>query len=451
MGATEHVSISSELRGILNLGYVDEAQKEGRQMPVNGFAVVDFETTGVIPERGDRVIEIGVVHVDLSGRIEGEFETVVNPDRDLGPSAIHGLYGRHVKDAPRFEDIAGGFVDLLRDRMFVAHNASFEARFLRTELERVGGGSPIENAAAFDTMRLAGELLPGSGRALADCCLAFDIPLTNAHEALADARATAHLLSAYMRQAPAHPAWHQHYRVADSWIWPEVVRGRSDWVGRVRQRDAALTFIDEVARSMPAHADLEPHEVAYLALLDKVLVDGFVSLDEAAEVIDLARAHGIEKQRMQELNERYVKDLGATAWADHVLTEEESAQLMFAARTLAVPERILQAALSRPSETLDRPQAEAHTESQVDGGFPPVAAGDLIAFTGSMPRPRDEYEELAEAMGLKPWPSVTKKVALLVAADPDSLSGKAKKARDYSIPVVSVEQFVHAARVASRK
>lgn len=71
-----------------------------------GFAVIDFETTGVRPERGDRIIEVAVVHLDAEGRFEAAFETLLNPDRDLGAQAIHGISAREILDAPSFAAIA---------------------------------------------------------------------------------------------------------------------------------------------------------------------------------------------------------------------------------------------------------------------------------------------------------------------------------------------------------
>jgi len=67
--------------------------------------------------------------------------------------------------------------------------------------------------------------------------------------------------------------------------------------------------------------------------------------------------------------------------------------------------------------------------------------GDLVVFTGEMSRPRSEWEEISAGRGLVPHRAVTKKVELVVAADPDSLSGKARKARDYGIPVVTEDGF----------
>ena len=74
------------------------------------------------------------------------------------------------------------------------------------------------------------------------------------------------------------------------------------------------------------------------------------------------------------------------------------------------------------------------------GGFR-LDPGDLVVFTGEMSVPRPVWEKRAEAAGLVPRSAVTKKVKLVVAADPDSLSGKARKATDYGIPIVTEDAF----------
>jgi DNA polymerase-3 subunit epsilon len=104
----------------------------------SGYAVVDFETTGFRGFTTDRVVEIGVVCLDCSGEVADEWTTLVNPERDVSASHIHGITGRDVYGAPRFADVAGALADSLRGRVLVAHNLSFEAQFLRGEFARLG-------------------------------------------------------------------------------------------------------------------------------------------------------------------------------------------------------------------------------------------------------------------------------------------------------------------------
>ena len=71
-----------------------------------GFAVVDLETTGVYPSK-DRIIEVAVVHLDVSGQLIGEFSTLIDPHRDVGPTHIHGITAADVMGAPGFPPRSG--------------------------------------------------------------------------------------------------------------------------------------------------------------------------------------------------------------------------------------------------------------------------------------------------------------------------------------------------------
>lgn len=85
-----------------------------------GFAVVDFETTGLSPAKGDRAIEIGLVHVAPDGTLEDEHETLIHVDRSVGASWVHHITARDLLHAPDFEGIAHELRDLLAGRVFVA-------------------------------------------------------------------------------------------------------------------------------------------------------------------------------------------------------------------------------------------------------------------------------------------------------------------------------------------
>src|SRR4051812_45229645 len=81
-----------------------------------GYAVVDTETTGLLTGYRHRIAEIAVIHLDPDGTPTGEWSTLVNPQRDLGPQAIHGIRAAEVRRAPTFDQIAADLVDLLQGR-----------------------------------------------------------------------------------------------------------------------------------------------------------------------------------------------------------------------------------------------------------------------------------------------------------------------------------------------
>ena len=161
-----------------------------------GYAVIDTETTGFSPRTGDRVLEVAVVHLDEAGRVESQWETLVNPGRSVGPTHVHGLRAEHLARAPRFDDVATHLNSLLSGRVVVGHNIAFDLRFLLAEFEVAG--EPLTGVEALCTQKLAGSYLPGPKRTLAVCCEQAGIVNNHAHSALGDTLATAELLQFYM-------------------------------------------------------------------------------------------------------------------------------------------------------------------------------------------------------------------------------------------------------------
>ncbi len=162
------------------------------------FTVIDVETTGLFAKGKDRIVEIAIVRVNSDGEIVDEYCTLVNPCRDIGPTRIHGIHAWEVKNAPTFEEILGDVSSRLRDSILVAHNATFDIGFLVAEFARSRFDYPTLDYLC--TLRLAGMLdLDIPSRKLVALCEYFDIPLPLAHSALDDARATAALLSHFMR------------------------------------------------------------------------------------------------------------------------------------------------------------------------------------------------------------------------------------------------------------
>src|SRR5262249_52348273 len=102
------------------------------------FAVVDTETTGLPNRRTNRVVEIAVVRLSSALSVVDEFETLLNPDRDIGPTSIHGIAARSVTAAPRFEEVAGDILDRIQGCVIVAHNVRFDSSFLCFEFDRLG-------------------------------------------------------------------------------------------------------------------------------------------------------------------------------------------------------------------------------------------------------------------------------------------------------------------------
>src|SRR5699024_7077723 len=267
----------------------DSSPPLNKEHAIPGYAVVDLETTGLHPALHDRIVEIGIVHVSPDGVVEDSWCTLVNPQRDLGPQDIHGIQAADVLGAPTFADIAGDVADRLQGRAFVAHNATFDARFMSSAYLDLGHVVPIDADTTLCTMRWTGRLLPHLPRTLAGCCAALDVPLEQHHSALADATATAALLGHLLRLTPPAdlPPWAELLQHAEHAAWPAVPAQAVPPVARGHAAGSRLPFLSRLVGSLPADPHPE-HETEYLALLDRALLDRFLAVREQEGLVTVA-------------------------------------------------------------------------------------------------------------------------------------------------------------------
>lgn len=166
------------------------------------YAVVDVETTGGSAARGHRITEVAAVCLDGNGRFISEYRTLVNPFRPIPPSItrITNITDSMVCDAPSFRDIAHELRRTLEGRVFVAHNAGFDWRFVGYEMEDAIG-LRIE-APVLCTVRMARKLVPEiRSRSLDALQYFFDVHNEARHRAWGDARATARIFRRLMARA----------------------------------------------------------------------------------------------------------------------------------------------------------------------------------------------------------------------------------------------------------
>jgi DNA polymerase III epsilon subunit family exonuclease len=127
------------------------------------FTVIDFETTGLSPDRGDRVCEVGAVRL-RGGAVVDEFSTLIDPRRPVsaGAYAVNRISPSMLAGAPPFEEIAARMQQMISGSVLVAYNAPFDMSFLRHELRLAG--YPAAANPVVDVLPLARKLLPGLGR-----------------------------------------------------------------------------------------------------------------------------------------------------------------------------------------------------------------------------------------------------------------------------------------------
>lgn len=402
---------------------------------VQGFVAIDLETTGLSP-RVDRVIEVAVIQLDLNLSPCVELVTLINPGRHIGATHIHGITARDVVGAPRFEQVAPMLLDVLRGRVVVAHNVQFDLRFLHAEFARIGIGLP--EIPVMCTMQLAPQFLHGlPARSLAACCDAAGIALDGAHAAAVDARAVAGLLACYARADRQLAAgWAGALGEADRVPWPTLPPAVTQLMTReivAYTRAHEVPFLVRLVSQLP-RAGTEAGVESYLAVLDTVLEDRRVTATEAESLRDLAQSLGVGADAVIAAHQAYLRALAVAAWADGVITDAEYADLGEVAHLLGFPARAVDIELDAARGMTPR------VAVPVNGRV--LHTGDAVCITGDTVTPRAGLEARAADAGLRVTSAVSRKTRLVVAADPDSESSKARRARELSIPLIAEPVFL---------
>ena len=136
--------------------------------------VLDTETTGLSPDNGDRIVEIGCVELINHVPTQNTFQAYLNPERemDAGAEKVHGLTNEFLSDKPKFIEIVDDFLNFIGDSKLVAHNADFDINFLNSELERVKRDK-INNDRVIDTLKIARSKYPVARNSLDALCKRF--------------------------------------------------------------------------------------------------------------------------------------------------------------------------------------------------------------------------------------------------------------------------------------
>ncbi|CAD5371735.1 DNA polymerase III epsilon subunit [Rubrivivax sp. A210] len=214
---------------------------------------LDTETTGLNPDQGDRLIEIGCIEM-IDRRATGvNLHRYVNPQRSSHPDAlrVHGITDEFLADKPLFADIADELLAYLAGAEIVIHNAAFDVGFIDAELARLGRGRLAGQVARItDSLTLARETFPGKSNSLDALCkrLEVDNSQRELHGALLDAGLLAEV---YLRMTRG-----QKSLVIDS---EEASRG-----------PAAVEAIDLGSIALPVLAASAEEEQAHQALLAEI-------------------------------------------------------------------------------------------------------------------------------------------------------------------------------------
>lgn len=416
-----------------------------------GFAVIDFETTGLSPS-GDRVIEVGLIKADNEGRSVAFFQTLVNPEGPVGATHIHGITDADVANAPTFGEISEELIKRLQTHVLVGHNLRFDMAFLDSELGRTGLQIPSDYPTIC-TYQSARVLLPGLERhRLIDCAEALGLDNQGGHRALKDAGMTAGLLHAFLKSKIDESLVHEFRTMtthARGVAWstqrgparsaPASTR-RPQAPIRADQREAAKVIFEGVADLTPE--DFLPDNpdsatLAYSELLLSTFEDGQLTSDELKALDDLAISLALSVDATEVIRSSLLNYVAREAWRDGKVTRDEKSDVGALASILQLDEKASKAALLAAEQArIDRMNRKTVPLPSDWNLGAPLHVGDKVVFTGCYESGRHEMEEKATRAGLRVTGSVSVKTKLLVS---DGTIGGVKDANAQKLGVRTVD------------
>ncbi|WP_344423113.1 DEAD/DEAH box helicase [Pseudonocardia ailaonensis] len=263
------------------------------------FAVIDVETTGFDANGRDRIVEIAIVRLAPDGSLLDSWSTLIDPQRTPGPTRVHGLTAENLVNAPTFGAVADEVLARLSGAIVVAHNAAFDHRFLRAEVGRAGRAVP--DWPLLCTRRLAYQLASATSRRLTDLCRAEGLRHEGAHSALADADATARLLTVYLKRADAGGT----RTAGELGVSPTTLPPSVD-PPTTRPNLHLRTAPAPDRQALTGEASGDPRLDEYLDLLDIVLADHVITQEEQQQLDAHAAASGLAPGLLARYRHRYL-------------------------------------------------------------------------------------------------------------------------------------------------
>ena len=409
---------------------------------------MDVETTGLFPGGADRIVEIAIIRLDKNGQFVNSYSALVNPMRDIGATHVHGIRAVDVKNAPLFQDIAGDLIKLFTGTALVAHNVSFDRRFLYAEFARMNVGLP--DMPCYCTMQLSKLADRGvPGRKLDVLCEYFGINLKNAHTAYADAKATAKLFTLCVNQLGGWESLDSRLHFtkpmsSDCYSWPKIEPSGIHYSRKNASEEInrKSTYIEGLVARLPAGASDEPITDQYFTLLDRVLEDRIVDEDEIYQIELLANELEMTRDQAILAHKQYMEKLFLVALDDGMVSKSELSDLDAVRKLLNISKSQFDDLFKN---TINRYKEVPHSNKFQESNE--ALIGKTVCFTGTLNCTINgkiatrKTIHAASASRMIVQKGVTKKLDILVAADPNSMSGKARKAREYGVRIIAEPVF----------
>jgi len=413
--------------------------------PSLNLAFIDFETTGFSPKKGDRIVEVAVITTDWNGNVLGQFETLVNPLREVTGTEIHQLTAEMLGQAPRFSEIADDLLFHLKDKIIVGHNLSFDLKFLEAELERHFKRQYLFQGMC--TLQLSKYLFPTLPvRRLGALCEFLDIELGLAHCAFADCQATASLFERMVSLANSQPDFVWDRFMGEPCCLDFDPYPKGIFINRnqaLEKSNFKKSQLRDFIRRLPSDPSKEVSELQYLNLLDEVLADRLLTDAELESLKEMILAKGFARDQVNAIHVDYLRNLCRIYWIDHDLSQAEYMDLKAVSELLGIEEQNLEVIIH---------EEESKTKAEKLSDLPErdlvMLIDKTVCFTGALnatlngaPIDRSFAQKIAIEHGMVIKSGVSKGLDYLVTADPNSLSGKSLKARDYGVKIIAEPVF----------
>lgn len=230
------------------------------------YIILDTETTGLDPNQGHKLVEIGAVEM-IDRQLTGtHFHHYLNPERDSdeGALSVHGLTTEFLSDKPLFKNIAQNFLDFIDGATVLIHNAPFDTKFINAELAALNLPDIQSTCVVEDTLAMAKQMFPGKRNNLDALCERLGV--NNAHRTLHGALLDAEIL------AEVYLAMTRGQETLSMDIHAPVAAG-SEYSVDIGSLQLANIALDD--------ADVLAH-VAYLEQMAKKCKDGVVWMTQAS-------------------------------------------------------------------------------------------------------------------------------------------------------------------------
>ncbi len=413
------------------------------------FSLIDLETTGLF--KNDRIVEISIRKVDFQGNEIEHLNTLVNPERDVGPQSIHKISALDVQNAPVFSELVGNILSIIDNSVLVGHNINgFDIKFLSKEFEKAGLNFIYNEENTLDSLRFAKELkYPLKLEKLYKSIVkGSSIKKINFHKASEDTKA---LLNIF--KTNDFKNWVLRQQVTPI-FFEDIPEKSKSLATRGEGLESVSSFIESIKYSEKI-IDLEFDEFnlnQYSIALQSYIEDKEVSDEEIRKIQEFVSEFNISIDEARQIHKHILDTYTDIALLDSKITDEEMYKLRQISKLLGI-ENYLEESIENSgnnnikNKLLDKTisvlplKRESNFYIEDLKGKLVCFTGDILVVSSGQEYDKDGLTSVSKNKGINISSTLNKKVDILVAQDVFSQSSKIQKAKNYGIRILDSNDF----------